>query len=145
MPTDLQNGLWSALAQLLELMMRNPTFQWPHLFPPPRSTQRLMRSAGDHGIAGAFSAFADGEGEETLFTVDTKISKVYWTGSKVVGKHTGYMSVGNGAFTVEDEKLVTGNVNLDLNSIGCRNYPNEEWNQKLVEKKDQLTKNSNKQ
>ena len=34
--------------------------------------------------------------EKNAFEIDTKASKVHWTGKKVTGEHTGYLSLGNG-------------------------------------------------
>lgn len=75
---------------------------------------------------------ANTKGEKKAFEIDTKASKVYWTGKKVTGEHTGYLSIGNGEVMVENGKVAGANVNMDLNTIVCTDLTDEEWNQKLV-------------
>jgi len=80
-----------------------------------------------------FTAMAsDSKGERTSYEVNTKESKVHWTGKKVTGEHTGYISIGNGTVMVEGEKVVGGEVNIDLNSMVCTDLTNEGMNQKLI-------------
>lgn len=74
---------------------------------------------------------ADGNGEKTALVVDTKASKVYWTGKKVSGEHTGYLSIANGTVYVKGDKLVGADLTLDLNSIECTDLTGE-WKDKLV-------------
>lgn len=68
----------------------------------------------------------------TAFKVQAKESKVYWTGKKVSGKHTGEISLKNGEIVLNGEKFVGANINIDMSSIVCSDLSNEEWNKKLI-------------
>lgn len=72
------------------------------------------------------------KGEKAAFEIDTKASKVNWTAKKVTGEHTGYLSVGNGTVTVENNNVVGAQVNMDLNTIVCTDLTDAEWNRKLI-------------
>lgn len=72
------------------------------------------------------------KGEKTTFEIDTKASKVLWTGKKVTGEHTGYLSVGKGTVMVENSNVVGAQVNIDMNSIVCTDIKDEGTNQKFV-------------
>jgi polyisoprenoid-binding protein YceI len=72
------------------------------------------------------------KGEKAAFEIDTKASKVYWTGKKVTGEHTGYVSVDNGKVWVENKNVVGAEVKMDMNSIVCTDLEAGEWNDKLV-------------
>lgn len=74
---------------------------------------------------------ADGNAEKTAFEVDTKASKVYWTGKKVTGEHTGHLSIGNGTVFVNNDKVVSADINMDLTTIDCTDLEGE-WKDKLV-------------
>ncbi len=80
--------------------------------------------------AGIVSA-NDKDAEQSKMKVDTKASKVYWTGKKVTGEHTGYLSVDNGTLMMKDGKLSGAVINMDMNSIVCTDLEGE-WNGKLV-------------
>ena len=68
----------------------------------------------------------------TSFEVDSNNSKVYWTGKKVTGDHTGYVNISNGQVFVNEEKVIGGEVNMDMNTIVCTDLENETYNKKLV-------------
>lgn len=70
--------------------------------------------------------------ENTAFEIDTKASKVQWTGKKVTGEHTGYLSVGKGTLMVKNSNVVGAQVNIDMNSIVCTDIKDEGTNQKFV-------------
>ena len=70
--------------------------------------------------------------EKTAFEIDTKASKVHWTGKKVTGEHTGYLSVGKGTVVVENNNVVGAQVNIDMNSIVCTDIKDAGTNQKFV-------------
>ena len=72
-----------------------------------------------------------GQGEKTSFEIDTKASKVYWTGKKVSGEHTGYLHIDAGTVSVKNDKVVGADVKLDMNSIECTDLSGE-WKDKLV-------------
>ncbi len=48
--------------------------------------------------------------EKSVFQIDTKASKVHWTGKKVTGEHTGYLSVGDGKLMVQGNDVVGAQV-----------------------------------
>lgn len=75
---------------------------------------------------------ANSKKEKAAFEIDTKASKVHWTGKKVTGEHTGYLSVGNGMVMVENNSVVGAQVNIDMNSIVCTDIKDEGTNQKFV-------------
>ena len=75
---------------------------------------------------------ANTKGEKAAFEIDTKASKVYWTGKKVVGEHTGYVSIGSGTVFMENNNVVGADVKMDLNTIVCTDLTDEQWNKKLV-------------
>lgn len=78
------------------------------------------------------TAFAsNGDGEKTSYKVDAKASKVYWTGKKVSGEHTGYLSISNGTLHVKGDKVVSAEINMDLNTIECTDLSGE-WKDKLI-------------
>src|SRR5665811_178730 len=81
----------------------------------------------------ASTAFAiKGDAEKTSYKIDTKASKVYWTAKNVTGEHTGYLSIGSGNIKVQENKVVSGLVDMDLNSIVCTDLENADYNKKLV-------------
>ncbi len=82
-------------------------------------------------IASAVYA-ANTKGEKSAFEIDTKASKVYWTGKKVTGEHTGYVAIDKGKVWVEKNNVVGAEINMDLNSIVCTDLTDDEWNKKLV-------------
>jgi len=69
--------------------------------------------------------------EKVELKVDTKSSKVHWTGKKVTGEHTGYVSVENGSLMMKDGQLSGATIKMDMNSIVCTDLEGE-WNEKLV-------------
>lgn len=74
---------------------------------------------------------ANGDGEKSAFEIDTKESKVYWTGKKVSGEHTGHLLIGAGTVYLENNKVVAANVKMDMNTIVCTDLEGE-WGDKLV-------------
>lgn len=48
------------------------------------------------------------------YSVDTKNSKVEWSGSKKSGYHLGYFLLKEGVLKVEDGKIVGGNFSIDI-------------------------------
>jgi polyisoprenoid-binding protein YceI len=70
--------------------------------------------------------------EKSAFEIDTKASKVHWTGKKVTGEHTGYLSVGKGTVMVEKNSVIGAQVNIDMTSIVCTDIKDAGTNQKFV-------------
>ncbi|WP_372651843.1 YceI family protein [Draconibacterium sp.] len=83
-------------------------------------------------IAITTASFAsNGNGDKTTYNVDTKASKVYWTGKKVTGEHTGYLNLAGGEVFVEGKEVKGANLNLDVTSIEVTDLQGE-WKDKLV-------------
>ena len=62
-------------------------------------------------------------GNEKYFIIDTKESVVAWTGSRVKGKHEGYVYISKGELMIENGQLMGGTVEIDMNKFevpGCR-------------------------
>lgn len=79
------------------------------------------------------AAFATkAEGDKSAFDIDTKASKVFWTGKKVTGEHTGYLSIANGTVDVENNTVVGANLTMDMKTIVNTDLEAGEWNDKLV-------------
>ncbi len=83
-------------------------------------------------IAITTASFAsNGNGDKTTYSVDTKASKVYWTGKKVTGEHTGYINLAGGEVFVDGTAVTGANLNLDVTSIEVTDLQGE-WKDKLV-------------
>jgi polyisoprenoid-binding protein YceI len=68
----------------------------------------------------------------TVLKADVQNSTVVWTGKKVTGEHTGTVKISNGSLSVDNNKLVGGQFDIDLNSIACTDLTDKEYNQKLI-------------
>ena len=83
-------------------------------------------------ILSASVAFASvGQAEQSELKVDTQKSKVYWTGKKVTGEHTGYVNIEEGTVVVKDGAPQTAHIKMDMNSIEATDLEGE-WKDKLV-------------
>ncbi len=51
------------------------------------------------------------------FRADAGNSVLHWTGSKVIGKHYGKISIKEGRFTVKDNRISSGSFLIDMNSM----------------------------
>ncbi|MFO7574933.1 MAG: YceI family protein [Bacteroidales bacterium] len=51
------------------------------------------------------------------FRADTDNSVLQWTGTKVIGKHYGKISLKEGEFTISDNKIISGSFVIDMSSI----------------------------
>lgn len=64
--------------------------------------------------------------------VSIEKSSVEWIGEKVTGTHSGFISLKNAYLLFEENKLVGGEFDIDMNSITCTDIENEEYAAKLV-------------
>jgi len=81
----------------------------------------------------AVALFAgNGDGEKISLKVDTKQSKIFWTGKKVTGEHTGTLMIKSGSVELEDEKPTAVNIEFDLTTIVCTDLKDPDTNAKLV-------------
>jgi polyisoprenoid-binding protein YceI len=68
----------------------------------------------------------------TDYTVDKSGSIVKWSGKKVTGEHYGNVEIKSGNLTVEDNKVKSGTILMDMTTINNEDLTNESMNQKLV-------------
>ena len=57
--------------------------------------------------------------------VNTKNSKLIWTGSKPTGSHTGTIDIVSGFLTFDHGNFVGGNFSIDMNTILCTDIESE--------------------
>lgn len=80
-----------------------------------------------------FGSFAEGNAtDRQVFQIETGKSKVFWTGKKVTGQHTGTISLMGGEVVAVSGSVASALVKIDMNSIVCTDLTDPEWNQKLV-------------
>ena len=72
------------------------------------------------------------QGQET-YQISQENSTIEWIGEKVSGAHSGYINLLNAFFLFEEEKLVGGEFNIDMNSIKCTDIENPRYAAKLEE------------
>jgi polyisoprenoid-binding protein YceI len=68
----------------------------------------------------------------TDYELNISKSVVKWNGKKVSGEHYGTINLKEGTLEVEDNKLKSGVVHMDMNSIVCEDITSESSNQRLV-------------
>ena len=71
------------------------------------------------------------EGVDTLW-VDKLGSKIQWIGQKVTGEHSGQVKVAGGYIVVNDSKLSSGEILINMQSITVDDIENPGKNQSLV-------------
>ncbi len=67
-----------------------------------------------------------------VLKLDTSFSIVNWHGKKVTGEHDGTIKIVKGEINVDKDNVVGGSLEIDMNSIVCRDLEDEEWNAKLI-------------
>lgn len=82
----------------------------------------------------ALSTFAsNGGGEATKsLKVDPEKSKVFWTGKKVTGEHTGTLMIKSGFVELDNGVPTKVNIVMDMNSIVCTDLKDPGTNAKFV-------------
>ena len=83
-------------------------------------------------LASGYAVANGPAGSKGEFTIDTKQSKVVWTGKKVTGEHTGTLMLKDGSVSVNDGAVTAAKVNMDMTSITCTDLEDKEYNQKLI-------------
>ena len=58
-------------------------------------------------------------------------SRVAWTGSKISGKHTGTFNVGDGKISVDNGKVTSAKVMIDITTLACTDLKAGEGKEKL--------------
>ncbi len=66
------------------------------------------------------------------YKVDSKQTKVTWKGTKVVGEHTGNISVSEGKIVTTGKNFTGGTFVMDMNSITNTDMTDAEYRDKLV-------------
>jgi polyisoprenoid-binding protein YceI len=56
-------------------------------------------------------------GAQNKLTADTTKTTLLWLGEKVTGQHTGTIKLQSGWLTWQDNKIVSGEFNIDMNSL----------------------------
>jgi len=81
----------------------------------------------------SISLFAgNGEDEKNTLNVNTKKSKIYWTGKKVTGEHTGTLMLKSGNVTIEDGIPTGATMNIDMGTIVVTDLEDPGTNAKLT-------------
>ncbi|WP_158286355.1 YceI family protein [Flavobacterium circumlabens] len=64
------------------------------------------------------------EGNKNYVTIDTKESVVTWKGAMLIGpnSHTGFVSISKGELMIENDQLMNGTVEVDMNTIEDENH-----------------------
>ena len=81
-------------------------------------------------VATAFAG--NGEGEKNSLKVNTEKSKIFWTGKKVTGEHSGTLMLKDGTIEVKDGKPVSATIDIDMTTIVVTDIEDPGTNAKLV-------------
>ena len=65
------------------------------------------------------------------YQISAEHSKVEWIGEKVTGSHSGFINLKEAFFLFEDDKLIGGEFEMDMNSLKCTDIENPEYAAKL--------------
>ena len=65
------------------------------------------------------------------YQISLENSKVEWIGEKVTGSHSGSINLNSAFLLFEEEKLVGGEFEIDMNSIKCTDIENPKYAAKL--------------
>lgn len=68
----------------------------------------------------------------TAYKVEASQSNLEWNGKKVTGEHSGNITISKGEILVNGNKIVGGNVLIDMTSITNTDLTDQNYNQKLV-------------
>ncbi|CAA9219472.1 MAG: Rhodanese-like domain protein [uncultured Adhaeribacter sp.] len=68
----------------------------------------------------------------TAYQIETSQSNLEWNGKKVTGEHSGNINISKGEILVNGNKIVGGNVLIDMTSISNTDLTDQSYNQKLV-------------
>lgn len=79
-----------------------------------------------------FAAVIAVQAMATEYKVDPSESTVKWSGKKVTGEHYGKVEVEKGALQVDDNKVKSGTVVMNMTSITVEDLTNESMNSKLT-------------
>jgi len=91
----------------------------------------ILTAASALLITGLSIAGEPGNGK-TTYEVSTDKSKITWKGEKVIGSHTGTLSLASGSITFNNGELVATKVTMDMTTIVNTDLEDPTYNQKLV-------------
>ena len=81
----------------------------------------------------SFITFSFNEVKKVNYKVNTESSKINWKGFKPTGSHYGIISLSDGNFIVNKDKIIGGEFIINMNSIVDLDMPaDSEYNAKLV-------------
>lgn len=66
------------------------------------------------------------------YQLNTSKSKIKWIGKKFLGKHYGWINFKSGNLTFVGNRIISGNFEIDMNTIRNEDLTDEAYNQKLV-------------
>lgn len=69
---------------------------------------------------------------QETYNVNTNVSKVEWLGRKIGGEHNGIVQVKLGTLKIENGRILSGTIVIDMNSIQILDIENENSNAKLM-------------
>lgn len=79
-----------------------------------------------------FSTTAAFAQNTSTYKIDTEKTKVSWVGKKVAGPHNGNVKAKSGTLIVSGDKIASGTIVMDMNTITVSDLEAGEWNDKLV-------------
>lgn len=65
------------------------------------------------------------------YKVQNKVSKIEWVGKKVTGSHEGTIDVSNGFVEMNDDKIKSGQLKIDMTTIQITDIEDEKMNEKF--------------
>lgn len=67
-----------------------------------------------------------------IMKINTQESIVEWIGKKVTGQHNGNIRINSGELNINDGKLVSGKIEIDMGTIVCLDLTDKSTNDKLI-------------
>ncbi|OFX75162.1 MAG: hypothetical protein A2X12_12040 [Bacteroidetes bacterium GWE2_29_8] len=83
-------------------------------------------------IASVPGFYISDENNKTQYVVNSLKTKLVWTGKKVIGMHTGNIIVSKGTMYVENNKIVSGDFDIDMKTITDTDLEDPKTNASLV-------------
>lgn len=68
----------------------------------------------------------------TTSKIDVATSKATWEAKKVTGKHNGEIALQSGTLKLQGNKIVGGEMVIDMNNITCSDLKDDTWNKKFI-------------
>jgi len=70
-------------------------------------------------------------GNEKAYSVDLDNATLKWTANRVTKTHWGYISMKEGDIVIDGKNIISGNFQVDMNSIVVRDMDESPWRTKL--------------